>query len=206
MIRTLAFAALASLFAAPALAEEKTAVFAGGCFWCVEHDFEKVPGVLEAVSGFTGGHLDDPTYEQVSHHATGHLEAVEVTYDDAVVSYGTLVEYFWRNVDPTDAEGQFCDKGPSYVTAIFVDGDAQRGVAEASKAALEASGAVASVQTTIRDLDRFWSAETYHQDYSHKNPLRYRFYRATCGRDHRLEQVWGDEAGGAGVLEAAGLM
>lgn len=168
------------------------AVFAGGCFWCVEHDFEEVPGVIEAVSGYTGGTLDNPTYEDVVTETTGHYEAVRVIYDPSVVTYDQLLDHFWRHVDPTDAGGQFCDRGPSYRTGIFVTPE-QQAEAEASRAALEASGVLPDpVVTEILPLGAFWEAEEYHQDYSDKNPVRYQFYRRGCGRDARVAEVWGN--------------
>jgi peptide-methionine (S)-S-oxide reductase len=166
------------------------AVFAGGCFWCVEHDFEGLAGVIEAVSGYTGGTLENPTYEDVITETTGHYEAVRVIYDPSMVTYEALLDHFWRHVDPTDAGGQFCDRGPSYRTGIFVT-DAQRSAAEASRAALEASGVLPGpVVTEVLPLGAFWVAEEYHQDYSDKNPVRYRFYRSGCGRDARVAEVW----------------
>jgi peptide-methionine (S)-S-oxide reductase len=166
------------------------AVFAGGCFWCVEHDFEELPGVIEAVSGYTGGTLQNPTYQDVVTETTGHYEAVRVIYDPAVVTYDQLLDYFWRHVDPTDADGQFCDRGPSYRTGIFVTED-QREEAEASRAALQSSGVLPGpVVTEILPLGTFWEAEAYHQDYSEKNPARYQFYRRGCGRDARVREVW----------------
>ena len=176
--------------------EGESAVFAGGCFWCVESDFDKIDGVLATVSGYTGGTLDNPTYRDVVSETTGHYEAVRVTYDPSIVSYEALVEAFWRTVDPTDAGGQFCDRGDSYRTAIFVDDEAQRAAAVASKTALETSKALSDpVVTPILDLDVFWPAEEYHQDYYKKNPIRYRLYRTACGRDGRLREVWGDLRG-----------
>jgi peptide-methionine (S)-S-oxide reductase len=166
------------------------AVFAGGCFWCMESDFEHLPGVVSAVSGYTGGREANPTYEQVSSERTGHYESVRVVYDPARVTYAQLLDHFWRNVDPTDAGGQFCDRGPSYRTAIFVT-EAQRAAAEASKAEAQRRLGRAIV-TPILPLRRFWTAETYHQDYYRKNPIPYRFYRFRCGRDARLREVWGD--------------
>lgn len=166
------------------------AVFAGGCFWCVEHDFEALPGVIEAVSGYTGGTLENPRYEDVVTETTGHYEAVRVIYDPSVVTYEALLDHFWRHVDPTDAGGQFCDRGPSYRTAIFVT-EGQRAAAEASRAALQASGVLpAPVVTEVLPLQTFWTAEDYHQDYADKNPVRYRFYRTGCGRDARVAEVW----------------
>jgi peptide-methionine (S)-S-oxide reductase len=174
-------------------AEPQKAVFAGGCFWCVEADFDKAPGVLETVSGYTGGTLENPTYEQVSREDTGHYEAVKVTYDPDRVSYRQLVDIFWRTVDPTDAGGQFCDRGDSYRTAVFVADDAGRQAAEASKAA--AAGALGQeIVTPILPSATFWPAEGYHQDYYEKNPLRYKYYRWNCGRDQRIEELWGDAA------------
>jgi peptide-methionine (S)-S-oxide reductase len=160
------------------------AVFAGGCFWCVESDFEHLDGVVEAMSGYTGGTLRNPTYQ----NHEGHLEAVRVVYDPARVSYAQLLHHFWRHHDPLDSGGQFCDRGPSYASAIFVS-DTQRAEAEASKADAERALGRA-VATPIRPLTRFWQAEGYHQDYYEKNPLRYRFYRANCGRDARVAEVW----------------
>lgn len=167
-----------------------TAIFAGGCFWCVEADFEKLPGVLSAESGYIGGRVARPTYEQVSAGGTGHAEAVRVAYDPAKVSYAQLVEYFWRHVDPTVKDRQFCDAGPQYRSAIFYSGDTQKSVAEASKAALEKSGRFVKVHTEIAPAGEFTVAEDYHQDYYRKNPIRYRYYRASCGRDARVAEVW----------------
>jgi peptide-methionine (S)-S-oxide reductase len=172
-------------------ATRETAIFAGGCFWCTEADFEKVPGVISAVSGYTGGSVRNPTYEQVVAGRTGHVEAVKVTYDPRQVGYRQLVDRFWRTVDPTDPGGQFCDRGASYATAVFAAGQAQRREAEASKAAARrALGR--EIVTPIRDAGAFWPAEAYHQDYYKKNPLRYRTYREGCRRDARLRALWGD--------------
>jgi methionine-S-sulfoxide reductase len=174
--------------------EARTAVatFAGGCFWCVEEAFEKVPGVFSAVSGYTGGTVPNPTYEQVSTEATGHAEAVRVTYDPAKVSYEQLVDWFWRNIDPTQVGGQFCDHGSSYRSAIFVHDEAQRKVAEDTKRALAASGRIKqAIVTEIVTAGAFYEAEDYHQDYYKKNPNRYRFYKFNCGRVQRLEEIWG---------------
>jgi peptide-methionine (S)-S-oxide reductase len=170
-----------------------TAVFAGGCFWCVESDFDAVDGVVETISGYTGGRIANPTYQQVSHENTGHYESVKVTYDPDVVSYDYLVTYFLHHVDPTDAAGQFCDKGESYRTAIFVSTPEERAAAEAEIASVDASGVLPSpVVTKVVAAETFWPAETYHQDYYEKNPLRYRYYRAACGRDARVKELWGD--------------
>lgn len=163
-----------------------TAVFAGGCFWCVESDFEKLNGVKAAVSGYSGGDLENPTYE--THE--GHLEAVEVTYDPAVVSYGQLVDYLLRHIDPIDAGGQFCDRGSSYTSAIFVADDEERAAAEAAVAEAEKSLGE-KIATPIRARGTFWIAEDYHQDYYKKNSLKYHFYRTACGRDARVKKLWG---------------
>jgi methionine-S-sulfoxide reductase len=174
--------------------EAKTAVatFAGGCFWCVEEAFEKVPGVISAVSGYTGGTVPNPTYQQVSSETTGHAEAVRVTYDPGKVSYDQLVDWFWRNIDPTQADGQFCDHGSSYRSAIFVHNEAQRKVAETTKQALEASGRLKQpIVSEIVAAGAFYEAEDYHQDYYKKNPNRYRFYKFNCGRVQQLERIWG---------------
>jgi peptide-methionine (S)-S-oxide reductase len=167
-----------------------TAVFAGGCFWCTESDFEHVEGVIDAVSGFTGGTLENPTYEQVSAGGTGHYEAVRVRFDRSRISYRQLADRFFRTVDPTDAGGQFCDRGDSYRTAIFVADADQRRDAEAAKA--EANRVLGGrVVTEILPLGAFTEAEAYHQDYYRRNPIRYGYYRSRCGRDARLAEVWG---------------
>jgi peptide-methionine (S)-S-oxide reductase len=171
------------------------ATFAGGCFWCVESDFDSVPGVTRTVSGYTGGHVDNPSYKQVSSDTTGHREAVQIYYDPQRVTYADLLEIFWRSVDPTDAGGQFCDRGKSYTTAVFVNSARQRRLAEASKRTLQQSGLLSQpVVTSIESAGPFYTAENYHQDYYEKNPLRYRFYRFSCGRDDRIETLWGKEA------------
>ena len=186
------FAALALLCAPAAVAKPRleSAVFAGGCFWCTEADFEKLPGVVSAVSGYTGGREPNPTYEQVTAKRTGHTEAVRVTYDPAKVSYATLVDHFWRTIDPTDAGGQFCDRGASYRTGVFVAGEPQRRAAEASRAAAQ-KRLKKPIVTQILPAGRFWPAEGYHQDYYKKNGLKYRYYRSRCGRDSRLAELWG---------------
>ena len=169
------------------------AVFAGGCFWCVESDFDKVPGVVATVSGYTGGKTENPTYEQVSADGTGHYEAVEITYDPTKVSYGALLTAFWHSVDPTDDGGQFCDRGRPYQTAVFVENDEQRGVAEASKNAAERILGKPIVSPVLAAAP-FYAAEDYHQDYYQKNPIRYRYYRWGCGRDNRVKEIWGEHA------------
>lgn len=172
------------------------AIFAGGCFWCVESDFDKIEGVLSTTSGYTGGSLANPTYEQVSSKHTGHAEAVEVVFDPRKVSYEQLVERFWRTIDPTQKDGQFCDFGSPYRTAIFALDDAQLKAAQASRAALEKSKPFKQpIVTEIVRATAFYPAEDYHQDYYKKNPLRYQYYRHNCGRDARLKQIWGDQAG-----------
>jgi peptide methionine sulfoxide reductase msrA/msrB len=175
------------------------ATFAGGCFWCMEAPFDKVPGVVRTTSGYTGGLVKNPSYEQVSEGSTGHAEALQVAYDPARVSYEQLLEVFWRNVDPTDAGGQFCDRGRQYRTGIFYDGEAQKRAAEDSKRALAASGRLPKpIVTEIVRLEAFYPAEEYHQDFYRKSPVRYTTYRAGCGRDRRLAELWGkDETTGA---------
>jgi peptide-methionine (S)-S-oxide reductase len=168
-----------------------TAIFAGGCFWCVEADFDKVPGVIATESGYAGGKLQNPTYEQVSAGGTGHAEAVRVTYDPAKVTYEKLLDFFWHHIDPTVKDRQFCDTGNQYRTAIFYQDDVQRNAAQASKAALEKSGRFSHVYTEIVPAGTYYPAEEYHQDYYKKNPIRYKFYRTSCGRDRRIDEVWG---------------
>ncbi len=171
------------------------ATFAGGCFWCMEHPFEKIDGVLSVVSGYAGGHLENPTYEAVSSGRSGHLEVVQITYDPDTVSYDTLVKVFWQQIDPTDKGGSFVDRGEQYGSAIFYHNDRQKKAALAAKAALEASGLFNDpVVTQIRPMETFYPAEDYHQDYYKKNPLRYKYYRAGSGRDRFLEKNWNDAA------------
>ena len=187
--------ALLTLMATQATAEETQhakATFAGGCFWCVEEAFEKVSGVISATSGYTGGNVDNPTYRQVTSGQTGHAEAVEVIYDPAQITYEQLLDVFWRNVDPTVVDRQFCDFGDQYRTAIFVHGDEQMRLAEASKKALEESKPFADpIVTPIVAASTFYAAEDYHQDYYKRNPLRYKYYKCNCGRAQRLEELWG---------------
>jgi peptide methionine sulfoxide reductase msrA/msrB len=179
--------------AAPGPMQEK-AIFAGGCFWCMEPPFEKLDGVKEAISGYTGGMKPDPTYQEVSSGTTGHVEAVEVIYDPAKVSYERLLDVFWRQIDPTDGGGQFVDRGSSYVTGIFYFTEEQRRLAEASKQALERSGRFDKpIVTPISAAGPFYRAEEYHQDYYKKNPIRYKFYRHNSGRDQYLGRVWSKE-------------
>jgi peptide-methionine (S)-S-oxide reductase len=189
------FAALAlPLFLAPAArAEEAVALFAGGCFWCMEQPFEALPGVVSVTSGYTGGAKEDPTYEEVSAGGTGHAEAVEIVYDPAKVSFARLLDVFWHNVDPTVAGRQFCDVGSQYRSAIFARDAEQRKAAEASRAEVQKQLGV-PVKTEIAVAGHFYRAEDYHQDYYKKNPIRYRYYRYGCGRDARLEEIWGKDA------------
>jgi peptide methionine sulfoxide reductase msrA/msrB len=178
--------------AAPPPAALAHATFAAGCFWCVEPPFDKVPGVVSTTSGYAGGHVKSPTYEQVSEGSTGHAESVRVAFDPARVSYERLVEIFWRNVDPTDAGGQFCDRGSQYRSAIFYENEAQKQAALASKRALAASGRLKKpIVTEIVALQAFYPAEDYHQGFCRKNPARYESYRMGCGRDRRLDELWG---------------
>jgi peptide-methionine (S)-S-oxide reductase len=171
-------------------AKTETATFAGGCFWCVEADFDKVEGVMTTTSGYTGGHTVNPTYEEVSHGGTGHAESVEVVFDPAKVSYEKLLDVFWHNIDPLTKNAQFCDHGDQYRTAIFYHDETQHGLAEASKAKVQARFK-SPVVTEIVPAGAFYKAEEYHQDYHQKNPIRYKFYRFNCGRDARLEELWG---------------
>jgi peptide-methionine (S)-S-oxide reductase len=179
--------------AAPALPPGAAkATFAGGCFWCMEPPFEKLPGVHSVTSGYTGGPQQDPSYEQVSSGATGHTEAVQIVYDPAKVSYERLLDVFWHNVDPTVRNRQFCDVGSQYRTGIFVHDPAQRKAAEASKAEVERTKKFAqAIVTPIEDAGAFWPAEEYHQDYYKKNQVHYRMYRMGCGRDARHKELWG---------------
>jgi len=191
MIRSVALVlALAMLGTAGAQTPSATATFAGGCFWCVEADFDKVPGVISTTSGYTGGNIANPTYHQVSAGGTGHAEAVEVVYDPTKVSYEKLLDWFWHHIDPLVKNRQFCDVGDQYRTAIFVRNDQERHLAQESlnKVAAELK---APVYTEIAAAGPFYKAEDYHQDYYLKNPVRYKFYRWNCGRDQRIEEVWG---------------
>lgn len=178
--------------AGPAFAQATAkATFAGGCFWCVEADFDKLPGVLSTTSGYIDGRTANPTYEEVSSKATGHAEAVEIVFDPARVSYEQLLAHFWRTIDPTTPDRQFCDVGSPYRTAIFTHDAAQMAAATASLAALEKTKPFKeAIVTQIVPAGAFTAAETYHQDYYKKNPLRYQYYRASCGRDARLKQLW----------------
>lgn len=196
--------ALLALPGAPVQAQEqgqqtRTATFAGGCFWCVEEAFDKLEGVTATLSGYTGGDTPEPSYQQVTSGDTGHAEAVQVSYDPAIVDYPALLETFWHNVDPFAENRQFCDSGSQYRSAIFYHNERQQRLAEASRKALEQRFG-RSIATQIEPAGKFWKAEGYHQDYYQKNPVRYRFYKAGCGRQERLEEIWGDQAGLAGKL------
>jgi len=171
-------------------AEQREATFAGGCFWCMEPPYDELEGVLDTTSGYTGGHTANPTYRSVTGGKTGHYEAVKVTYDPDKIDYAQLLEVFWRNIDPLDSGGQFCDRGNSYRTAIFVGDETQERLARDSKARI-AEQLNQSVATKILTAGDFYPAEDYHQDYYQKNPLRYKYYRHRCGRDQRLEELWG---------------
>jgi peptide-methionine (S)-S-oxide reductase len=192
----LLFAMVSASSAEPAPTREganlEKATFAGGCFWCMEHPFDELPGVVSVTSGYTGGHTKNPTYEEVSSGSTGHAEAVQVVFDPRKVSYRQLLAVYWRNIDPTNPNGQFCDIGTQYRSAIFYHGEEQRKEAEESLRELEKTKPFPEkIVTLIVPATEFWPAEEYHQHYYRKNPLRYRFYRAGCGRDARLKQLWG---------------
>ena len=175
--------------------DHQIATFAGGCFWCVESDFDKVPGVVRTISGYTGGALKNPTYGQITAGGTGHREAVQIIYDSKKTTYARLLEIFWRSVDPTDNDGQFCDRGESYTTAIFSNSPDQKRQAEDSKRNLQQSGVLDQpIVTPIEVAGPFYPAEDYHQNYSRNNPMRYTMYRYGCGRDARIKKLWGEEA------------
>jgi peptide-methionine (S)-S-oxide reductase len=170
----------------------ETATFAGGCFWCMEPPFDKLDGVISTTSGYTGGHKQDPTYKEVSHGGTGHAEAVQIVYDPKKVRYTKLLDVFWHNVDPTNAHGQFCDNGDQYRSEIFYHDEEQRRLAAASEQDLEKHKPFAApIVTKITPATTFYPAEEYHQDYYLNNPIRYKYYRFSCGRDQRLEELWG---------------
>jgi peptide-methionine (S)-S-oxide reductase len=196
LIAAVAFSGVTSQAQTATNANAAKATFAGGCFWCVEADFDKVPGVISTTSGYIGGTVANPTYQQVSAKATGHAEAVEIVFDPQKVSFSQLVEHFWRTIDPTTKDRQFCDAGSPYRTAIFAQDAEQLKIAQASKAALEKSKPFKEpVVTEIQLAMKFYPAEDYHQDYYLKNPIRYKYYRNGCGRDARLKELWGEKAG-----------
>jgi peptide-methionine (S)-S-oxide reductase len=195
--RGLAAALLLSLLGtgAVAAAEEEIAILGGGCFWCIEADLEKVPGVRDVVSGYSGGPPQTANYEAVSSGRSGHVEVVEVRFDPTVISYAQLLERYWREIDPLFENRQFCDRGPQYRTVIYTTSEAQHATALASREALDASGRLPGpVKTEVVRAGPFYAAEDYHQDYAKKNPLRYRYYRTSCGRDARLKALWGEPA------------
>ncbi len=170
---------------------QAAAVFAGGCFWCLESDFDKLPGIVATTSGYAGGHLKNPTYGDVTSETTGHAEVVRVVYDTSTLTYDQVLDYFWRHVDPTDGGGQFCDRGDSYRSEVYYSDSTQKSAAEASKAKLDALGTLPGpIQTKVVALDTFWPAEVYHQDFHVTNPGRYQPYRWGCGRDARVKLVW----------------
>jgi len=184
--------AVISTVAAAQTPKTAQAIFAGGCFWCIESDYDKVDGVISTTSGYSGGQTANPTYNEVSYNNTGHYEVVRVEYDPAKVGYQKLLDIFWRNIDPHNGDGQFCDTGPSYRAAIFYGSDEEKRLADASKAKIEASGRLKEpIKTQILPAKTFYAAEDYHQDYYVKNPLKYKFYRFNCRRDARLDEVWG---------------
>ncbi|MGR9046723.1 MAG: peptide-methionine (S)-S-oxide reductase MsrA [Gammaproteobacteria bacterium] len=170
------------------------ATFAGGCFWCMEQTFETLPGVIEVISGYTGGRIKNPTYQGVSSGSTGHVEAIQVSYDPEKISYAELLEVFWHNIDPTNGNGQFCDIGNQYRSVLFYHNDEQKRLADHTKASLEQHKPFSGpITTQIRPASEFYPAEQYHQNYYRKKPLSYKFYRVTCGRDQRLHELWGDD-------------
>jgi peptide-methionine (S)-S-oxide reductase len=195
MTRWLAGLALVAAVFGAAIAQTapktETAIFAGGCFWCTEADFDKVPGVISTTSGFIGGKVANPSYQQVTTGTTGHTEAVEIVFDPAKVTYQQLLDIFWRNHDPLAKDRQFCDRGDMYRPGIFFQGDEQRRLAEASKQKVQQRFAPRMVHTEITKAGPFYKAEDYHQDFHEKNPVRYKLYRFNCGRDQRLEELWG---------------
>ena len=198
-VRLIAFVIVSEIYATSVTAEEAVtsgaavATFAGGCFWCMEPPYDKLDGVHSTVSGYIGGEKLNPTYREVSAGSTGHTEAVQITYDPAKVSYEKLLDVFWVNIDPTVSDRQFCDRGNQYRTGIFYHGDEQRELAQASKSKLESTKPFKDpIVTEITAADTFYPAEDYHQDYYKKNPLRYKFYRYNCGRNKRLDELWGD--------------
>jgi len=190
---------LTGLLSNLALAETSTepklesVVLGGGCFWCIEADYEKLDGVVDVISGYAGGHVKNPTYQQVSAGGSGHIEVVKVTYDADKINYSQILDYFWRHVDPTRDDGQFCDRGPQYRPAIFYQNETQKNLALASTKQIEQSKPFAQpLKVELIQAGKFYPAEDYHQDYYKKNPIRYNFYRYNCGRDARVEQLWGE--------------
>jgi peptide-methionine (S)-S-oxide reductase len=181
------------LYSTPCFAETKTAIFAGGCFWCVEKDFDNVPGVLSTTSGYTGGHVKNATYADVTSETSGHREVVKIEYDSTKTDYAKLLDAYWHSTDPTDASGQFCDKGESYTPAIFVMNAEEKALAEKTKAEI-AEKLGQKVATLVLDAAEFWPAEDYHQDFYKKSSTRYSYYRNACGRDERIKSLFGADA------------
>lgn len=176
--------------------QTEVATFAGGCFWCMVPPFKNLDGVVSVTSGYTGGHVENPTYQEVSAGTTGHAESMEIVYDPHKISYQKLLDVFWHNIDPTTVDAQFCDHGNQYRSEIFYHTELQRGLAEKSKAALDQTKPFKSpIVTKISAASKFYPAEEYHQDFYTKSPIRYKFYRHTCGRDQRLEEIWGKSGG-----------
>jgi peptide-methionine (S)-S-oxide reductase len=191
MLKYIPLILITLIFTGNALAATEKAIFGGGCFWCMEPPYDKLEGVISTTSGYTGGHLDNPNYKDVSGGRSGHVEVVEVIYDPAKVSYETLLKVFWVNVDPLNSRGQFCDNGSQYLSAVFYLNEHQRSAAENSLKELMKSNVLKeAIATTIRPAEKFYPAEEYHQNYYKKNPVRYRYYRYGCGRDQRLEELW----------------
>jgi peptide-methionine (S)-S-oxide reductase len=182
-----------SLFPSASFAETKTAIFAGGCFWCVESDFDRAPGVISTLSGYTGGHVKNPVYGDVTSEQSGHREAVKIEYDSTKTDYAKLLDAYWHSTDPTDATGQFCDKGESYTPAIFVMNAEEKALAEKTKAEVAAQLGTA-IATQIIDATEFWPAEDFHQNYYQTHNLKYSYYRNACGRDDRIASLWGKDA------------
>ena len=190
--RTLATLLVLFGFSQTSIAEQQEAIFAGGCFWCIESDFEKLDGVSAAVSGYIGGQMANPSYKQVSSGKSGHTEAVKITFDNQTISYKELLAHFWVNIDPLDGDGQFCDRGPQYRSELFYLSGKQQQEAQQSLDQLSTSGLLKGrIKTRITAASTFYLAEDYHQDYYKKNPTRYNYYRWSCGRDKRLMQLWG---------------
>lgn len=189
------FKVLASADIDPPADHFAKATFAGGCFWCMEPPFDKLKGVISTTSGYMGGHIDKPSYQQVSRGNSGHTEVVQVIYDPAIINYQQLLNTYWKNIDPTDAQGQFCDKGSQYRSEIFYHNANQQALARQSKATLLTDKPFkGDIVTPISAATTFYAAEDYHQNYYQKNPIRYKYYRYSCGRDKRLQQLWGDQA------------